>query len=181
MKLNQKFTLRSQAPLPGGLSGFWMSVQPTEVAVAYAAGTGPGTADDFGTPTPGTIKPGSVVMIEAAGSGVTCDLAVSPDLSVGGTYPIIPYIVFAGDDDFSGSIVGEIQVVHGPGRLDTEMYDAAAYVAGSWLIASAGTPGNFALKVTGDHKQIIARVGPRGVLNGVMDVIATQNIWTLSI
>lgn len=172
MKLSQKFTLRSMRPLEGGLSGFWLSVQPTEVANAVNAGTGPGVPDDTGTPQAGTIKPGSLVGI----ASTTADPFTSPDLSVAGTIADIPYVVFSGDDDFSGSFVGEALVVHGPGRFDTEAFDAGVYPPGAWLIGSAVVPGNFALKVVGDHKQIVAKVGLRGVLNGVMDVIQVQGV-----
>jgi hypothetical protein len=174
MKLTQKFNLRSIRPMEGGLSGFWISIQPTEVANAINAGTGPGVADDSGTPTPGTVKPGHFIYL----SGATADFLPSVDLTAAGAAKraLVAFVVFSGDDDFSGSFVGEVLAVHGPGRLDTEQYDAGSYSPSDPLIASATNPGNLAPKTTGDHKQVIAQVGPRGTNNGVMDVIFIQGV-----
>lgn len=171
MKLSQKFNMRAMNPMPGGLSGIWMSVQATEVATAIATGTGPGVADDTGTPQAGTITPGQIVVVNAQ---ATLDLASSPDLTAG--VPILPFVVFSGDDDFSGSLVGDLLICHGGTRFDTEKYDGITYNPGDWLIASATTPGNVAPKVVGDHKQIIAQVGPRGLQNGVLDVVMFQGV-----
>src|SRR5271170_3112495 len=113
MLLSSKFTLRSEAPMNGGLSGFWMTLQPTEVATAYASGSGPGVPDTNGTPTAGTIVGGMIVNPNSTG---TYDLSTSPNLS--SVYPIVPFVVFEGDNDFSGSAAGVVIGVHGPGRLD---------------------------------------------------------------
>lgn len=171
MKLSQKFSPRSMNPMPGALSGLWMSVQASEVATAVASGTGAGVADDNGTPTAGTVTPGQVVVVNAQG---TLDLATSPTLN--SAVPILPFIVFSGDDDFSGSLVGDLLIFHGGARFDTEKYDGITYNPGDWLIASAGTPGNFAPKVGSDNRQIIAQVGPRGLSNGVLDVVMPQGV-----
>src|SRR5687767_8791487 len=140
MKLTQKFNLRSMKPMEGGESGFWISIQPTEVANAITAGTGPGVADDSGTPTPGTIKAGHFIYI----NGSTTYFLPSVDLTAAAAAKraLRAYVVFSGDDDFSGSFVGELLAVHGPGRFDTEQYDAGSYSPGDPLIASATNAGN---------------------------------------
>lgn len=175
MKLAQKFNLRSMKPLEGGESGFWISIQAAEVAAAITAGTGPGVADDTGTIQAGTVKPGHFIYLT---SNSTADFLPSVDLTAAAAAKraITPFVVFAGDDDFSGSLVGELLAVHGPGRFDTEQFDAGTYAPHDPLVASASNAGNLGPKTTGDHKQVIAEVGPRGVVNGVMDVIFVQGV-----
>lgn len=169
MKLTEKFNLRSMNPMPGALSGLWISLQPKEVADAYAAGTGPGVADTQGTPTPGTLVPGQIVVLDANGQ---CVLMTSQDLTA--NMPKLPFVLFSGDNDFSGSFVGEVLAFHGGSRLDTEKFDAGSYTPGLPLIANAG---NFALKAAAaDHIQIVGYVGPRGAQNGVLDVLVPQGV-----
>lgn len=171
MKLTQKFDLKTMNPMPGALSGLWISVQPKEVADAYAAGSGPGVPGASGTPTAGTLVPGQIVYLSASGA----QLMSSGDLTA--AMPKLPFVLFSGDDDFSGSFVGEVLAFHGGARLDTEKFDAGSYTVGAPLIASAGTPGNFAPKAAAaDHYQIVGFVGPRGVTNGVLDVLMPQGV-----
>ena len=167
MKLSSKFNLSGRDPINGAKAGIYESFEPTEVANAYALGTGPGVPDDNGTPQPGTIEPGHVVTLAATG---TVGLATSPDLSA--ALSILMWVVFSGDDDFSGSAAGQMNCVHGGTRFDTQKYSAAAYTPGIPLIVSAGllTP-----KVLGDNRQTFGYVGPRGELNGVLDVFMPQS------
>lgn len=167
MKLTQKFNLSGRDPINGAKAGIYESFEPLEVTNALATGTGPGMPDANGTPQPGTIEPGHIVAMASNGS---MDLATSPDLSA--ALSIMMWLVFSGDDDFSGSATGQMNCVHGGCRADTEKFDAAqSYVPGIPLIAAAGilTP-----KVLGDNKQVVAYVGPRTVLNGVLDVFMPQ-------
>ncbi len=169
MKLSQKYSPRGANPQPGALGGIWMSVQPSEVAAAIDAGTGPGVPDDSGTPQAGTIVPGQVVVLNSAG---TLDLMTSQDMA-GGTLPQLPFVVHSGDDDYSGSLVGECLIYHGGARLDTEKFNGIVFAPSNLLTASAG---NFALKVAADGLQIIAMVGPRGMADGVLDVVLFSGI-----
>ncbi len=169
MKLSQKYTPRAANPQPGALGGIWMSVQPSEVAAAIDAGTGAGVPDDNGTPTAGTIVPGQLVVVNAAG---TLDLMTSADMA-GGTLPQVPFVVHSGDDDFSGSLVGECLIYHGGARLDTEQFVGITFSPKDLLTASAGS---FALKVQADGLQIVGMVGPRGLANGVLDVVLFSGI-----
>jgi hypothetical protein len=175
MKLTSKFTWRTEAPMPGALGGLQMTLQPTEVANAIASGTGPGAPDVNGTPTAGTIVGGMLVTPNSSG---TYDLMSSPNLS--STSPILPFVVFEGDDDFSGAAAGVVIAVHGPGRLDTEQLDPAvstgSYTPNVPLTASAANPGTWAVKVGADDKQIVGYVGPRGLLGTVLDVLAPQGV-----
>ena len=172
MKLSQKFNLSGRDPINGAKAGIYESFQPVEVANALIAGIGPGVPDNDGTPTPGTIVPGHIVAMSSTGD---IDLFTSAVISGGGAVlPSLPFVVFSGDDDFSGSFVGQVNCVHGGCRFDTEKFNTAvAYTPGTPLIAVAGL---LAPKVLADAKQIIGFVGPRGVINGVLDVIMPQGV-----
>ena len=168
MKLSQKFNLSGRDPINGAKAGIYESFAPVEVLNAYATGTGPGVPDDNGTIVAGTILPGHVVALTAAGA---VDFTTSPNLSSANTMML--FVVFSGDDDFSGAVSGQVNCFHGGARFDTERFDTAqSYTPGAALIVSAGilTP-----KVVGDHAQILGFVGPRGVLNGVLDVFMPQS------
>jgi hypothetical protein len=168
MKLSQKFNLSGRDPINGAKAGIYESFTPVEVLNAYALGTGPGVPDDNGTIVAGTIEPGHVVAQASSGA---VQLATSPDLSSANA--IMMFVVFSGDDDFSGASSGTVNCFHGGARFDTEKFDSAqSYTPGAALIVSAGvlTP-----KVVGDHAQILGFVGPRGVLNGVLDVFMPQS------
>lgn len=170
MKLTSKFGLRSESPMAGGLSGHWMTMTPVEVNDAYATGTGPGTPDTDGTITPGTVVGGMIVTPDSSGLAA---LMTSPTLNSAGI-PLLPYVVFSGDDDFSGAMSGVVIAVHGPGRLDTDQFvGSSGYTPGVMLVATAG---KWDIKVGSDNKQVVGWVGPRGLDNGVLDVIAVQGI-----
>lgn len=168
MKLSSKFNLRTMNPLPGALGGIWMSLRAKEVVDAEGAGTGAGMPDANGTPTLGTIAPGTLVEMDASGYAVA---ASSPDTDL--AMPKMMFVVFAGTDDFSGASVGDVLCFHGGARLETESYNAAAYTPGQALIAVAG---KFAPKAAAnDGLQCVGVVGPKGLQsNGVLDVIVVQ-------
>ena len=168
MLLSQKFTPTGRDPVNGVKSGMYEAFQPVEIAAAYLSGTGPGVAADSGTIALGTISPGHVVAMNAAGD---VDLASSPVL--GANNPILMFVVFSGDDDFGGAAAGSVNCFHG-GRFDTEKFNPAqSFAPGVALIASAGI---LNLKVAGEHHQLVGFVGPRGVLNGVLDVMMPQGV-----
>lgn len=171
MKLSQKFNLSGRDPINGAKAGIYESFTPVEIFNAYASGTGPGVPDDNGTIVAGTIEPGHIVAVSSA-SG-TVDLASSPTLS--SAMPIMPFVVFSGDDDFSGATAGAVNCVHGGCRFDTEKYNtASSYTPGAPLVAVSGVVQPKASAT--DHIQIVGFVGPRGVLNGVLDVLMPQGV-----
>ena len=100
------------------------------------------------------------------------DLATSATLDSANAK--LMFVVFSGDDDFSGATAGAVNCVHGGCRFDTEKYNTAqSFTPGVALIAVSGI---LNLKVAVDHKQVVGFVGPRGVLNGVLDVIMPQGV-----
>ena len=169
MKLSQKFNLSGRDPINGAKAGIYESFTPVEVLNAYATGTGPGVPDDNGTIVVGTIEPGHIVAMAATGA---VELASSPTLS--SAMPIMAFVVFSGDDDFSGATAGAINCVHGGCRFDTEKFNAASsYTAGAPLVAVSGILQPKASAT--DRVQVIGFVGPRAVLNGVLDVFMPQS------
>lgn len=170
MKLTQKFTLTTNEPLPGGWGGIWFSLKPQEVADAEAAGVGPGVPDANGNPTPGTVVPGMLLQLNANGN-----LDKATQATLGTDFAKLYVVAFSGNDDRSGSFVGDVLCVHGGCRLETEMYDADTYVPARPLVPSSGTAGNFAMKAAaGDNIQAVGFVGPEGTTKGVLDVVLPQ-------
>jgi|OM-RGC.v1.020724134 hypothetical protein len=170
MKLASKFNLSGRDPINGGKAGIYEAFVPAEIAAAYTLGTGPGVPDDNGTIVAGTIEPGHIVSISTAAG--TAGLATSPDLTA--AVPQLMFVVFSGDDDFSGATAGSINCIHGGCRFDTEKFNSAlSYTPGAPLRVAAGVINT---KVFGDNLQIVGFVGPRGVLNGVLDVIMPQGV-----
>jgi hypothetical protein len=168
MKLSQKFSLTGMEPMAGARGALWMSVQAKEVADAIVAGTGPSIPDTNGTPEAGTIVPGTIVKINATG---TLEAMTSGDMA-GAVLPSLPWVVFSGDDDYSGRLVGDLLIANGA-RFDSEMYVAGTYTPGDLLTASAGS---VAVKVAADGLQIVGMVGPRGMVDSVLDVVLFHGI-----
>ena len=159
-------------PLTGGVAGIWLVMKPKEVADAEQAGSGPGVPDPTtGTPVPGTVVPGYGVELDSNGLAV---LGSSPNVS--SAFAKMFFVVFAGDNDYGGAFVGKIVGIHGGVRFDTEKYTAGSYVIGTPLILASGFWQSKA--AAADHIQAVAIIGPRGVLNGVLDVIMPQTLPT---
>jgi hypothetical protein len=180
MKLSQKFTLRTMGPQPGGTAAIWISIKPKEVFDAEAVGSGPGVPDDNGTPTPGTIVPGTIVEVDENGLAIAHS---SWTFTAGaGGMPKLPFVAWTGNDDFSGSFVGDVICFNGGCRFDTEQFDAATYTPGQALVANAGKWAGKA--AAGDGVASYAIVGPRGKSNvtafgnstGILDVIMVQGL-----
>lgn len=170
MKLSQKFNPNTMQPLNAAPGGLWLSIQTAEHAAAELVGTGAGTPDVNGTITAGTFVPGTVMAQTSAG---VFDRMTSQDLSA--NMPKLPFVAFSGTDDFSGRVVGAPLAFHGGARFDTEMYNtASSYTPGAPLISVAGVVEPKA--AAGDHIQIVGFVGPRGLANGVLDVLMPQGV-----
>lgn len=167
--INEKFTLRTEMALPGASAGIWMTLDTQEAVDARAAGVGPSVPDDNGTPARGTILRGQGVTFNSLGNVV---LATSGDMT--SVLPKLLLVVFAGNNDFSGSFSnGKVVCIHGGCRFDTEKFGAGPFTPNTPLSLTAGV---WTLSAHGDHKQIAGFVGPRGLANGVLDVIMPQGM-----
>ena len=167
--INEKFTLRTEMPLTGGVAGIWMTLNTQEAVDAMAVGAGPGVPDENGTFVGGTILRGFGVTFNSLGNVVK---ATSVDVTA--ALPQLLMVVFAGNNDFSGRFSNaKVVVVHGGVRFDTEKFGAGPFTPNVPLTLTAGV---WNLSVLGDHKQIAGWVGPRGLANGVLDVIMPQGV-----
>lgn len=170
MKFTDKFTLTADAPMAGAMGGLWMKAKFQEVADAEAAGTGPSVPDENGTPTPGTVKAGTMCHFNSNGN---LDKATQTDLTA--AFAKLYGVVFAGDTDYSGAYVGVVSVICGGCRYETSVYDSAVYVKGTPLVPSSVTAGNLMPKAAvGYNIQPVGFVGPKGVADGVLDVVFPQ-------
>lgn len=169
MKFSDKFTLTGDAPLAGGMGGVWMKAKFQEVADAETAGVGPSIPDDNGTPTPGTVKAGTLCELNSNGN-----MDKATQATLGTNMPKLYMVAFAGNTDYSGAYVGTVSFVTGC-RLETTVFDSAVYAKGAPLVPSPTTAGNWSPKVSAsDNIQGVGFVGPKGVADGVLDVIMLQ-------
>jgi|GEM_PF-4215282 len=167
--INEKFTLRTEMPLTGATAGIWMTLDTQEAVDARSTGTGPSVPDVNGTPAAGTILRGQGVTFNGAGNVV---LATSPNVSA--ALPQLLFVVMAGNNDYSGRFSnGKIVVIHGGCRFDTEKFGAGPFTPNTPLRLAAGV---WNLSAQGDNLQIAGWVGPRGLANGVLDVIMPQGV-----
>ena len=121
-----------------------------------------------GTPTAGTIEPGAIVCMNASGKAV---LATTPTVSAAN--PKLVFVTLDGDVDYSGSFVQKLTVLHGGFTMVTDQFEAGSYSPGDAVTFNGG---KIAVKVFGDHKQIIGFVGPAGknVTDATLEVIVPQ-------
>lgn len=167
--ITEKFTLRTESPLPGGLAGIWMTLDTQEAVDARAAGTGPSVPDEFGTPAAGTILRGHGVTYNSSGNVVK---ATSVDVAA--ALPQLLMVVFAGNNDYSGRFSnGKVVCVHGGVRFDTEKFGAGPFSPNDPLFLTTGV---WNLSVLASRRQIAGWVGPRGLANGVLDVVMPQGV-----
>jgi hypothetical protein len=121
-----------------------------------------------GTPQPGSIPPGAIVVMNTSGKAV---LATTPDISMAAR--VLPFIALEGDQDYSGSFVQKLAVVHGGLTCKTDQYNAGSYVPGAPLTFSGG---KFSPLTAAATQQLIGFVGPAGLdaVNGILEVILPQ-------
>lgn len=169
MKFSEKFSLTGDSPLAGANGAITMKLRFQEVVDAELAGTGPSIPDENGTPTPGTVKAGTLCHLNSSGN---LDKATQANLSA--AFAKLYLVAFAGDTDFSGAYVGTVSALTGA-RFETTVYDSAVYTKGLPLVPSSVTAGNFMQKASAtDSIQAVGFVGPKGVSDGVLDVVMPQ-------
>lgn len=170
MDLRETYTLRSETPKEGAYACLGLSdVLAQEVSLAYGAGTGPGTPDQYGTLQEGTIPPGSVVMLAADGTWVPGTSAL-----VNAALPIPLFFVHEGTIDLGGRFIGKLVALRGIANFLTTRFNGTSFVPGTALVANAG---RFEIKVQGDNKQVVGWVGPLGLQGSRLDVIFEAAVW----
>jgi hypothetical protein len=127
--------------------------------------------DSQGTPVAGTIQPGSVVMMNAAGKLIAGE---APDLTA--AERVVPMVAFDGNVDKGGSLVQVVTCLLGGVVIKTDQVTGTSFTPGLPLTFSAGK-----FKATtgvADVHQRFGYVGPEGydATNGVLHVIIPQGV-----
>lgn len=163
-QLSSKFDIISHDPHPAALAS-----QMVVLAVAGAPGPAPS-----GTPTPGAITAGTIVVMNASGEAIPAD-----NDNASTDAPCMMFVAIDGNVDYDGAFVHKITCMAGGGELEVENYVAAAYVPGEMLTcghAGGSSIGQWRHAAAGE--QIYGVVGPQGLdaINNVLDVIVPQGI-----
>lgn len=161
--LNSLFDIVTRDPHPNALASLMVILDvatPPPVTVA-------------GTPTPGTIGPGTIVMMDANGDAILGDRA-----AWGLATPFMFAVAVDGDMDYDGAFLHRLTCLEGGLQMKTEQYDTGAgpYVPGAPLtVGTVGTAGQLE-PLTLAGQPLVAFVGPNGVnSDGTLDVIMPQS------
>lgn len=127
------------------------------------------TLNSEGTPVPGTIPAGAIVVMDTSGYAV---LASSGDLGASPLNKQLTFVTIDGNKDFSGSFVQKLTVLQGGFTMKTDQYESGSYLPGK-LVSFVNGKVRLA---TLDGDQIIGAVGPNGLdsVNGVLEVVVPQ-------
>lgn len=168
--LNSMFDIIGHDPHANARAGLLTILEVEGFAGPYAS------LPASGTPQPGNIPAGSIVVMNANGNAILAD---NDDALTNA--PSMLFVTIDGDQDYSGAFVGKLTCIQGGAefQLDTENFRAAAYAPGDWLTcddATAGVAGNFRAVAGGE--QIYGMVGPLGynATDDTLHVIIPQGI-----
>lgn len=138
----------------------------------------PGPYDSLpasGTPIPGPIPQGAIVVMNGSGKAILADnTAVTTDA------PSMMFVAVDGDQDFDGCYVHVVTCIQGGFEFKTDQFVAGGYAPMDKLTCGeVGPPdrrGKFRLAAKGE--QIYGFVGARGLdsINGVLYVIIPQGV-----
>lgn len=123
-----------------------------------------------GTPKPGDIAPGAIVTMETTGASAgKAKLATSES----GAAPQLVFITVDGTQDFSGSFVRKLTVLHGGVTVETDQVTGAvgAFTKGAALSFVSGK-----LVPWSDGLQRIGFVGPKGAWTVKVSANASEDI-----
>jgi len=127
-----------------------------------------------GTPTPGNIGPGSIVIMDTDGKAILAD---NDDAKTNA--PAMFFVAVDGDQDLDGAFVHKITCIQGGCEMTVENYVTGAYQPGDLLTcghAGGSSVGQWRKAASGE--QIYGVVGPRGLdtVNNTLDVFLPQGI-----
>ena len=122
-----------------------------------------------GTPQPGTIPPGAIVVMDNSGGG-TAVLATAPAYSLNA--PLLAFVTIDGNMDFSGSFVEKITVFAGGYTMVTDQFSAGTYHPGDPVSFASGK----ICVMPATPTQLFGFVGPAGYdsVAGTLQVIVPQ-------
>ncbi len=166
--LTSKFQLVTKDSLPGAMGGIWDVFIPQEIEDAKTTGTGPGVPDSEGSTQLGTLASGTMMVLN---SNYRLEAGDSEDLA--SNFAQMFWVIFEGDDDYSGAAAGCVTAVHGGCRIETVKFDTTkSYVPGRPLIVVAGDLVPQA--AAGDAMQVVGYVGSGVNSDGVLDAYLVQ-------
>lgn len=174
-QLNSKFDVVSRDPHPNARAGL-MVILDVEGAVGPYGPGAPGT----GTPVPGNIAAGMIVVMNANGRAEIADNNPAPPGNVAA--PEMLYVTVDGDRDFDGAFVHRLTTIHGGMEIVTELFvPGLGYTPGTKLTCGDSTgvvnySGYFRPAVAGE--QIYGMVGSDGLdtVENTLHVIIPQGI-----
>lgn len=172
--LNSKFDVVSRDPLATARAGLTVILDVEGAPSPYGSPSG------SGTPIPGNISAGSIVVMNANGKAVLADnnpAAVFPVIA-----PEMLYVTVDGDRDFDGAFVHSLTCIHGGMEIVTELYQPGlGYTPGTKLtcgdsVGIVNYSGYFRPAVVGE--QIYGMVGSDGLdtVENTLHVIIPQGI-----
>ena len=158
------FDITTRDPHPNALAGLMVIL---DVKNPPPVGLG-------GTPTPGTIVKGNVLMMDSAdGKAILGDSA----LHIPATAPQMYVFEVDGDTDLDGAFLHRVTCIEGGMQMKTDQYDTGggAYLAGEALTVGTGAQVGILVHLAGLAEPLLGFVGPGGVLpDGSLDVIVPQ-------
>lgn len=122
-QLNSKFDVVSRDPHPNARAGLMVILDVEGAAGPYAPG-GPGS----GTPIPGNIAAGSIVVMNTNGHAIIADNAAAITNA-----PQMFYVAIDGDRDFDGAFVHSLTCIQGGMEIVTDLFVPDVYLPGNKL------------------------------------------------
>lgn len=172
-QLNSKFDVVSRDPHPNARAGLMVILDVEGAPSPYGALSG------SGTPIPGNITAGMIVVMNANGRAAIADNNPAPPGNVAA--PEMLYVAIDGDRDYDGAFVHRITTIHGGMEIVTDLFVPDAYVPGNKLTCGDSTgvtdySGYFRKAVGGE--QIYGMVGSDGIdtIENTLHVIIPQGI-----
>ena len=125
-----------------------------------------------GTPQPGTIPPGAIVVMNNPTDGTAILAATAPAYTA--NTPVLAFVTIDGNMDFSGSFVEKITVFAGGFTMVTDQWASTngAFVPGAPVTFAAGK----IVAMPSPATQLIGFVGPAGYdsVAGTVQIIVPQ-------
>jgi hypothetical protein len=168
--LTSKFDVVSHDPHPNARAGLVIIL---DVEGAPSPWT---STSSSGTPVPGTIAAGSIVVMNTNGNAILAD-----NVAALTNAPQMFYVTIDGDMDFDGAFMHRITCIQGGCEIVTDLFVADTYLPGDMLTcgdSSGGTnySGYFRKATTGE--QIYGMVGSDGysTTDATLSIVIPQGI-----
>jgi hypothetical protein len=172
-QLNSKFDIVSRDPHPNARAGLMVILDVAGAIGPYGVG-----APYTGTPVPGNIYAGMIVVMNTSGQAVIADNAAALTNA-----PQMFYVAIDGDRDFDGAFVHRITTIHGGMEIVTDLFVPDTYLPGHMLtcgevVGPNDYRGYFRKAVGASGEQIYGMVGSDGYdsIENTLHIIIPQGI-----